>query len=178
VKASIITSSEPVVETAFEQRNRAGDYLRHPLILLMLVIWILNDHLFKDMFGNALTGKLSDFAGVAVVPLLPLAAYELSCAYLKKTPRFHRPIFIASLLATAIFMAGINLFEPWADTFRMGLGFAQWPFRSVWWLLTEGRLPSVVPVFHTADPTDLWSLLALVVPCWIVLKTQSPNSKP
>ncbi|HIN92492.1 MAG TPA: hypothetical protein EYM99_06670 [Alphaproteobacteria bacterium] len=144
--------------------------MRHPLTIGMLVVWVLNDHLFKEMYGNALTGKLSDFAGMAVFPLIPVAAYELGCSYRKISPRFQRHVLLMSLGTTAILMAGVNLFEPWADALRIGLGAAQWPFRCVWWLATEGIVPPLVPVFHTADPTDLWSLVALGLPYWIVTR--------
>ena len=136
----------------------------------MLVVWILNDHLFKEMFGNGLTGKLSDFAGVAVFPLIPVALYELGCAYRNEIPKKRQGVLLLSLGATALLMAGINLWGPAADALRVGLGAAQWPFRCVWGLATEGIVPPRLPVVHTADPTDLVSLIALGLPYWIVTR--------
>ena len=55
--------------------SRAGDCLSHPLILLMLAVWLLNDHVLKDMFGNAFTGKASDVEGVIVFDLISLVFF-------------------------------------------------------------------------------------------------------
>lgn len=45
-----------------EKLNR----LRDPVFLVLLLLLLLNDLIFKPAFGNWLTGKLSDFAGVFV----------------------------------------------------------------------------------------------------------------
>jgi len=39
------------------------------VFIIGLAILILNDHLLKDVFGNWWTGKLSDFAGVLILPM-------------------------------------------------------------------------------------------------------------
>ncbi len=39
------------------------------VFIIGLVILILNDHLLKEVFGNWLTGKLSDFAGLLILPM-------------------------------------------------------------------------------------------------------------
>lgn len=48
--------------------SRSTDTLKNPLFLSALVLLILNDHLFKPIFHNAVTGKLSDFAGLFIFP--------------------------------------------------------------------------------------------------------------
>ena len=152
--------------------TRAADYLRHPVVLLLIGIWIVNDHFLKDMFGNVLTGKISDFAGVAVLPLMLLGAYESTCAALSKSPQFRNYVLLGSIFITAFFMAGINLFESWASAFRVGLGAAQWPARAVWNYWQNGTSLSAVPVHHTMDPSDLWSLIALAFPFWLGRKLE------
>lgn len=49
-------------------RNRAALLLNY-VFLAGLLLLALNDHFFKDAFGNLLTGKLSDFAGVLILPI-------------------------------------------------------------------------------------------------------------
>ena len=44
--------------------------LLHPAFLLALAVLVVNDHVLKDVVGNALTGKLSDLAGLVVLPVL------------------------------------------------------------------------------------------------------------
>ncbi len=151
---------------------RAADYLRHPVTLMLLFLWILNDHVLKEMFGNMLTGKISDFSGVAVLPLALVGAYECTCAALSKSPRFRHEVLFTSMLITGLFMVGINLSEPLAAAFSFGLGVAQWPAHAAWNLCTSGSLPQVVSVHHTMDASDLYSLSALVVP--FCLGTERP----
>lgn len=44
-------------------------FLLNPVFLIGLLVLALNDHLFKFAYGNWLTGKLSDVAGVLILPL-------------------------------------------------------------------------------------------------------------
>ncbi len=48
---------------------RPADLLLSPLLLVSLALLVLNDWVWKAAFHNALTGKLSDFAGVAALAL-------------------------------------------------------------------------------------------------------------
>jgi hypothetical protein len=50
------------------RRNRASLLLNYVFIAGLLLL-ALNDHFLKDAFGNLLTGKLSDFAGVLILPI-------------------------------------------------------------------------------------------------------------
>ena len=143
-----------------EAPYRPGDCLRHPLVLLMLALWLLNDHVFKAMFGNAFTGKLSDIAGLVVFPLIFVGAYEIVCGLRRIQPKHARTILWAGLGLSAALMIGINLFDVCAQACRIGLGLMQWPFRSLWAL-------SIMPVNQvslTMDPSDLWTLPALLIP--------------
>ena len=44
-------------------------FLLNTVFLAGLLLLAFNDHLFKDAYGNWWTGKLSDFAGVLILPL-------------------------------------------------------------------------------------------------------------
>ena len=48
------------------------DAIRHPLWWLMLVVLVVNDFVLKGsgLLPSIITGKLSDFAGLMVFPLL------------------------------------------------------------------------------------------------------------
>lgn len=48
---------------------RRFDLLRSPLLLLAVGVLLLNDLVLKAAFHNWLTGKLSDFAGLAAVTI-------------------------------------------------------------------------------------------------------------
>lgn len=45
------------------------NYILHPIFIICLLTLIINDFYFKASFGNVLTGKLSDFAGLIVFPI-------------------------------------------------------------------------------------------------------------
>ena len=82
----------------------------HPLFLFCLALLILNDWVWKAQFGNELTGKLSDFAGLLVFPLFWTAFF----------PRFKKPIFFA------VFLGFIWWKSPYSQAFIEGwnnLGF-------------------------------------------------------
>ena len=145
-------------------RYQPGDCIRHPISLFMLLLWILNDHLFKSMWGNAITGKLSDIAGLVVFPLMLVATYELSCAFRRQAGTHLHLVLWLSLGFSALIMMMINISDWGAHLCRVGLGLLQWPFRCLW-------SSSIVPVHQvhlTMDPTDLYTLGVLVIPYAIV----------
>jgi len=159
-----MSSIAPWAASTFKVRAdapyRPGDCLRHRLVLLMLALWILNDHVFKAMWGNSFTGKLSDIAGLVVFPLIFVGAYEIVCALRRIQAEHTRTILWAGLSLSAALIIGINLFDVCAQACRIGLGLMQWPFRSLWAL-------SILPLTKvnlTMDPTDLWTLPALIIP--------------
>lgn len=134
--------------------------LLHPVVLLALLAWALNDHVLKATFPGWTTGKFSDLSSMIAAPVLGFAWVELLI------PRFtfqHRKIVMAgSALACAASLALINLSALAADLYRAGLGVLQWPF---WALVssTPTGPPLEARVAYVADPTD-----ALVAPTAIV----------
>ena len=94
---------------SWPENERPGDGLRHPVALGMLALWIVNDHLFKEMFGNAITGKLSDVAGLVVFPLFLLAAYEWIQFFRKRSAKQRASWLIFSLVFTGAFFTALNL---------------------------------------------------------------------
>ncbi len=49
--------------------NKRKELCFHPVFLLSLALLALNDHVLKHHYHNALTGKLSDLAGLIVLPV-------------------------------------------------------------------------------------------------------------
>lgn len=136
-------------------RDRPGlAALVHPVALVALALWMVNDHYLKRCHPGALSGKLSDVACLIVVPLLAVAAIELV------RESSNRAIWIACITATGLVMATINLSDAAAFVYRWGLGVAHWPLRVV----LNRELVSVHPARLTMDPTDLLALPALLVP--------------
>jgi len=89
------------------EKHTALAALRHPLFWVALIVLVLNDHVFKggDLLPGWLTGKLSDFAGLIVAPIVVAALLRA------RTRRGHA---LAFLLVGGWFV-GANLFAPVAE---------------------------------------------------------------
>ena len=55
-----------------------GASLLHPLFLVSLLVLLINDHIAKDLYPGLITGKLSDFSGLVVLPVLAFVAVEVA----------------------------------------------------------------------------------------------------
>ena len=137
-----------------------GAALLHPLMLVALLLLVLNDHVLKRVCPGMLTGKLSDFAGVLLLPVVLHAAIELAAA------RVRRPLHAAAsrrVLLGCIALASLAFAMPevWAPAdfvYRYGLALAQWPVHALAALLGARDLPGLIPVRATPDVTDLLAL--------------------
>lgn len=76
-------------------------FLLNYVFLTGLIVLALNDHFLKEVYGNWLTGKLSDFAGVLILPLF--------LAYVFNTRS--RVVIVATVL----------FFAYWKSPFSQGL---------------------------------------------------------
>ncbi len=113
----------------------------HPLWWAALLLLLLNDHVLKGsgLLPGALTGKLSDLAGMLVAPPLLVALL-----------RARRPW--GRMAAAALVGGGfalIKLTPQLAHAAEHGLGLLGLPSR-IW-----------------IDPSDLWALLALPLGAWL-----------
>ena len=80
----------------------AGEGLLHPVPLLAIGLLVLNDHVLKDAFHNAVTGKLSDFAGMAFFPLLLQGLWEGAQSLLRRSWQPSRRALWICAAATAL----------------------------------------------------------------------------
>lgn len=143
--------------------------LRHPLFVSSLALLVVNDHLLKGSGAPSwLTGKLSDFAGLVVAPVLLHAAWVgARRRWEGRAPRgegagrsgtsWHSAA-IAMALVTLGFVA-TELWQPAADVVARALGLLGVPSR-LW-----------------ADPTDLLALAVLPV-TWQVLRGSATPHEP
>lgn len=127
--------------------------MTHPAIVAAVLLLVLNDHVFKQLWPGWATGKLSDVAGLAFFPLLLAGLLELALPAMRR-----RTLLISCIAATAVVFTSVQLFETAADTYRVTLGWLQWPFR-----VLADPSAEVSPVRLTRDPTDLIALPALLV---------------
>jgi hypothetical protein len=114
-----------------------------PIWIAALVLLIVNDHLLKGsgLLPGAVTGKLSDFAGLIVAPVLLASVLRVN----------DRSRLMACHVAVGIVFAGIQVSVPFADRWSSAMGLLGYP-----WTITS-------------DPTDLIALPMLAASWWLLL---------
>lgn len=137
-----------------------GAGMLHPLAVASLLILVLNDRILKAEMPGALTGKLSDFAGMALVPLFLQAAFEVARSRSGGgcSARASNRVLAGAALATALGFSLVELVPAVEAVYRIGLGLVQWPFHVAARLASSAPLPELRPVQATSDVTDLLAL--------------------
>lgn len=120
---------------------------RRPVVIASILLLLLNDHVLKQAAPSALTGKLSDFAGLFFFPLLLGALIELAAAGVRRR--------IPHALALAVGFTGL-LFAAIKTLPVVNAGFED---------LLRLLLGPTAQIVR--DPTDLIALVMLV-PAWKV----------
>lgn len=142
-----------------------GDLLLHPAGLFALLLVIANDRVLKTAVPSALTGKLSDFAGLVYFPLFVVALAE-GVRRLFRSPGWpltSRAVDSVALAVGAVFVL-IKVWGPAAEVYRSYLGVLLWPFYLVGDVVQGRGLPAVRRVGLVQDATDLLALVVLPVP--------------
>lgn len=126
--------------------------LTHPLFWAALGLLLLNDHILKQAraLPGAITGKLSDFAGLLVAPVL-------LAALLRARGRLGR---MAVFACVAGVFAAIKLSRPLADVLEAITAYTPLPWR-LW-----------------CDPTDLVALSVLPLAWWLAGREGNPALGP
>ncbi|WP_342380007.1 hypothetical protein NVS55_10625 [Myxococcus stipitatus] len=140
----------------------AGSALLHPLVSLAVGVLLLNDHVFKACWPSWWTGKLSDVAGLAFFPLLLQASWEHAEAMARRSVRPSRGVLLACVLLTGVCFAATKLSPVAGNVWQWALGGLQWPLHALRAVTAGNMAPAVRPVAHTLDPTDLFTLPALL----------------
>ncbi len=145
--------------------------LLHPVSLAAVALLVVNDHVLKAAWPGALTGKLSDVAGLAFFPLLLAAVAQQARPGLRL-----RPTVAVCALLTALVFAAIKVWPLAGDTYRVGLGALQWPFRALASLQAGHDVPRLARVGLTPDATDLLALPAVLIAVWLAARYSSPRT--
>lgn len=147
------------MQTDAPARHVAGEGLLHPIALAAIVVLVLNDHVLKHAFPGAVTGKLSDVAGMIFFPLFLQAAFEIVHARIRPGSwRPSRRVLLIATIATAAVFAAIKLSPAAGDAYRIALGLLQWPWHAFVAGLAGEAPPSPVRVALVQDATDLIAL--------------------
>lgn len=144
-----------------------GALLLHPVVLASIACFIVNDHMLKAAHPGWLTGKLSDVAGLIFFPVLIAAIAELVSPTARRQAA---AILILAVALTGLTYVAMLLVPAGGDGYRWFIGILQWPFRIVAVIAAGAPLPAIAPVRFAADPTDLITLPALLVPLWLAIR--------
>ena len=135
-----------------------GSSLLKPCVLAAMILLVLNDHVLKSAIGNAVTGKLSDFAGLLFFPVLLHGILQILFTSFFDRPRRSNVLLIICVWATGIVFTGIQVSVPWAEGYQYSLGFIRW-------VLGLGFLHDspILIVRHWPDFSDLIALPVLLI---------------
>lgn len=140
----------------------AADWLLHPGVAVAAVLLVVNDAVLKARFGNWATGKLSDAAGLYLVPLGVLALVALFNRGLAHHARLQQAVMGGTALAFVI----VKTTATGAATYGQLIGWLRAPIRML--ADTHGSwLEWSRPIVVIVDPTDL-----LVLPILLVVAMQ------
>jgi hypothetical protein len=135
-----------------------------PLPLAVLAVLFVNDWVLKPTdLPRWLTGKLSDFAGLAVFPLVATAAFDLVLLGLAKLGARTDFTLRRWKLATAIALTGVVF-----TAMKLVPEVAYWVARALDFVTGHARV--------MADPSDLIALPALGFAWWYGRRTIARGS--
>jgi hypothetical protein len=144
-----------------------AESILHPAAIGAVVLLVVNDHVLKSAWPGFLTGKLSDAAGLTVVPLVLLGCWEVS---LWLTGRWRRPArrgLLVAATATAIGFFLVKTTDAGAWAFGWTLSFGQWLPALLAGLLSGhgSQMGEPAPIAH--DATDLIAMPLVLLAIWI-----------
>ncbi|MGG7102144.1 hypothetical protein [Rhodococcus sp. 24CO] len=145
--------------------NRPGDLLLSPWALVSVAIILINDHVLKDIFGNTMTGKLSDIAGVFLFPLLLLSVLEVL-----RRGLVGRAAIAWSIAVSGIGFAAVKMVAPVGDAYEWVIGFLRWA--------AKGLQGDLTPILVVRDPSDLWVLPILIGSYLVINRARALEGAP
>jgi hypothetical protein len=140
------------------RRRTPGDLVVRPLAVVALTTLIVNDHVIRPRLPGLLSGKLSDIAGLVLLPILIVSVYEVTRAAVRRPWQMGARGVVAIAVAVVIGFAATKLSTAVAASYGDMLGWLRWPLIGHW---------SQVAI--SQDPTDVICTPAAIV-AWIELR--------
>lgn len=147
--------------------NSRTDILISPLFVLGLATLILNDFVLKYEYANALTGKLSDFAGLFVFPIFFSALF----------PKYTRVIYGLTILIFGYWNSSISQgLINFLNSSRIDIGrtvdpkdffaFSILPFSFIYFKnqITRARNITITPIETVIGAIAIFSFVATTLP--------------
>ncbi len=153
-------------------RDTSGRLLRRPAARGALVALVVNDHVLKRAFPGFVTGKLSDVAGLVLLPIVGAVVVDGA-----RGTRSRGNITIAAIVSAAGF-AAVKLWRPAAEAYGIAVGALRWIAVCAAALACHRSLPGLAVVAVAHDPSDLLALPAVLVPIALARQESAMNAAP
>lgn len=140
-----------------------GELLLNPVTLAAAVVLLLNDIWFKHRWPSLTTGKLSDFAGLVVLPVFLVSITELVRSLTRRSVTRTEDAWVFPLISGLGFVF-VKTTGLGATAYSWLIGSVRWPTLYLEALVGGESAPPIRPIITAVDPTDLIALLALVIP--------------
>lgn len=133
-----------------------------------MVVVIVNDRWLKVQHPGALSGKLSDFAGLIYFPLFIATLIEVA-GWASRRPRWSvTPRLVAGVAMVTGTIFSLAKLTSWGATaYRTVFGVVWWPVDAMQSLFDGNGWPPLGRLGLTQDATDLIALPCLVIPVLI-----------
>ena len=153
------------------RRDMPGELLLRPAPLVTMAVLAVNDHLLKREFGNAMTGKLSDVAGLAFTPLLALALVEVGRAAIgsEKWQAGRRDLGACVFAVGALFLCAKGS-PTVGHAAGAVLGALRYPVR--------GEFDRVTITHDLSDLAALPALFVAWLDGWFAIRRRKASSRP
>ncbi len=156
-----VSDRQPTLSAATRHRT-PGDLFLHPLPIAAATTLAINDAALKATWPGAITGKLSDIAGLFVFPIILVCLTELLRRATRRPWQISDVGIVAACVVTGVTFTVVKTVE-WASTaYATSVGALRWPLRATDQLISGNLIPAVVPIDVVRDPTDILAVVAVV----------------
>jgi hypothetical protein len=140
----------------------AGELACHPVAITALAVLVVNDRWLKFAWPGFVTGKLSDCAGLVLVPIAFLSVTELLRRIFRKPVTWRYDPFVWVALSVTGFVF-VKVTPAGNDAYAWMIGAIRWAAQT----LLYGSGP-IRPVLVSRDRTDLLALAVSALPFLLI----------
>jgi hypothetical protein len=149
------------------RQETPGELALHPVVVGCLVVLVVNDRWLKSAWPGFVTGKLSDAAGLVLLPVALLSLVEVARRLAGRELAWrHDPLVWVGV--TVVGFVFVKVTPAGHDAYAWAIGALRWPF--------HGASGPVRPIAVARDAGDLIALLVAPVPYLLIRRrTRNPG---
>ena len=132
----------------------AGELALHPVALISLAVLVVNDRWLKVAWPGFVTGKLSDCAGLVLLPVGLLSLAEILRRNCGKPMIWRYDVLVWVTLSVFGFVF-VKVTPVGNDAYAWVMGIIRWPLQAI---SHTGSTPQLRPILVSRDRADLLAL--------------------